>query len=79
VQGFTWDEQRKGGVFYRQFVDYATAAIGIYGAATGTPEATLLTIENDWAAVSSHYAPYTVYDQNYTHLPASNVYNTDLG
>ncbi len=43
VQGYAWDEQRKDGVFYPQFVSYATVAIGIYGAATGTSEATLLT------------------------------------
>ena len=78
-QGYAWDEQRKDGVFYPQFVSYATVAIGIYGAATGTSEATLLNIENVWAAVSSHYGPNTVYDPNYTHLPRINVDNTDLG
>jgi len=78
-QGGAWDAQRIGGKFHPEYVDYATVAIGLYGAANGFPKNELLSIQNAYAGLNSHYPPGTIMDKTYTHLPARNVANTDLG
>ena len=45
-------------------------SIGLYGAASGTSEATILQIENTYAGMNSQYPAGTVFDKTYTHLPA---------
>jgi hypothetical protein len=78
-QGGPWDAQRINGSFHAHFVDYATVIIGLYAAASGMTEDDILTIENAYAALFSHFQPGTVMDQIYTHLPFVNVFNTRLG
>jgi hypothetical protein len=79
VQNGAWDEQRFNGINYKNFVDYATVSIGLYAAASGTPEDTILKIEDIYAQLNSHYLADTQFDMTYTHLPERNVYNTTLG
>ncbi len=81
-QGGPWDEQRINGTFYPHFVDYATITIGLYGAASGTPESLVLEIENLYAWRNSQYKPTdptSFYDTTYTNIPRVNVFNTNLG
>jgi hypothetical protein len=78
-QGHEWDAQRIGGHFHPEFVDYATVAIGLYADAAGITENQILSIENNFALLESHYPPGTPMDSTYTHLPERNVANTDLG
>jgi len=78
-QGAPWDEQRVNGVPYSEFIDYATIAIGLYGAASGTSENEILGISNLYASFFSHYPKDTPMDPTYTHLPLSNVSDTMLG
>lgn len=72
------DEQRINGKWHREFVDYATIAIGLYGAASDTPATVLLTIQN-WYARTSQFDPDVTRDPLYTNLPETNVRNTLLG
>ena len=74
--GFAADQRR---LSIPQFVDYATVALGLYGAAAGIPIETLFTIQDNYAWIMSHYREGTVYDETYTHLPERNVGNTELG
>jgi|GEM_PF-6698224 hypothetical protein len=78
-QGGPWDAQRIGGKFHPDFVDYATVVIGLYAAASGMSRDDILTVENSYAALFSHYAAGTPMDPHYAHLPARNVANTQLG
>ncbi|HKO06589.1 MAG TPA: hypothetical protein VJ487_02665 [Alphaproteobacteria bacterium] len=78
-QGGPWDSQRIKGVSVPEFVDYATIAIGLYGAAAGIPIETLFAIQDNYAWIMSQYPKGTVYDETYTHLPERNVGNTELG
>ena len=78
-QGGPWDSQRIKGVPIPQFVDYATVALGLYGAAAGIPIQTLFIIQDYYAWFKSQYPEGTVYDETYTHLPERNVGNTELG
>ena len=78
-QGGAWDAQRIGGRFHAEFVDYATVAIGLYAASSGIRRGEILGIQNDYAAIHSHYPAGTLMDRTYTHLPARNVANTETG
>jgi hypothetical protein len=80
-QGGDWDVQRVGPdrVFIGQFVDFATVAIGLYGAQIGMSADQLLSMQDEYARQYSRFADDTVMDSKYTHLPARNVYNTYLG
>ena len=51
--GGPWDAQRVDGVPVRQYRDYATVAIGLYGAAAGIPLDEMLGQENEFACVFS--------------------------
>jgi hypothetical protein len=77
-QGGDLDAQRIGGELYQQYVDYATVAIGLYGAAAGIPEAVMLKAEDLYAAVKSDFGN-TQHDTTYTHLAERNVVNTKFG
>lgn len=78
-RGAAWDEQRKLGINYPEFVDYATIVIGLYAAAALMPEPPVLEIQ-ELTAQGSHYAQSTEFARPmYPHLPWSNVHNTDLG
>jgi hypothetical protein len=78
-----WDFQRAGSpdgsINHPEFIDASTVAIGIYNAAAGVTLSTILSIENAYAAAHSSYAPGTVMDSVYTHLPERNVQNTQIG
>jgi len=78
-QGGEWDAQRVGGKFHPEYVDYATVAIGLYAASSGMSRDEILRIQDAFAAVKSRFPPDSVMDETYTHLPARNVANTDLG
>ena len=78
-QGGDWDAQRIGGHFHGEFVDYATVAIGLYAASSGMKRADILDIQDSYAAARSRYQAGTLMDRTYTHLPARNVANTELG
>jgi len=79
-QGGAWDVQRVDTDVRPTpaFVDYATVAIGLYGAAQGIPEGAILSLENDYAGRYSNFGNVPM-DQKYTNLPARNVWNTRLG
>jgi len=74
----SWDAQRVGREYNSEFVDYATIAIGLYAASAGIPRNIILRIE-DYITRSSQYKENPKMDQTYTHLPTTNVWNTDLG
>jgi RHS repeat-associated protein len=79
-QGAAWDVQRVGSdrLPTRDFIDYATVGIGLYGAAAGIPANEILTYENTYAGWRSSFGGVTM-DSTYTNLPARNVFNTNLG
>jgi hypothetical protein len=77
-RGHPWDAQRINHTYHREFVNYATVAIGLYAAANGIPEKDILTAQN-LRAFDSHYASDVKMDGTYTNLPATNVENTHLG
>jgi RHS repeat-associated protein len=77
-RGGSWDLQRLSGDFDPRFIDSATILIGMYAASAGVTRGQILSIEND-VAKDSKYAAGTPMDSTYTHLPARNVTNTDIG
>lgn len=77
-RGGKWDLQRLSGNFDPRFIDSATILIGMYAASSHITRNQILDIENA-VAIGSHYAKGTVMDSTYTHLPARNVTNTDIG
>jgi hypothetical protein len=79
-QGGPWDLQRVGPdrTFVKDFTNYSTVAIGLYGAAAGIPLDTLLAIEDSYAASHSDFGS-AERDSKYTHLRAENVWNTRFG
>lgn len=77
-QGAPWDAQRVSGIVVRQYVDYATVAIGLYGAAAGMPIDRILTIQNEYAHDHPR-PPGQEMDETYRFLPKRNVANTRLG
>jgi hypothetical protein len=77
-RGGEWDLQRLSGKFDPRFVDSATILIGMYAASAGITRSQILSIEND-VAITSSYAKGTPMDSTFTHLPARNVTNTDIG
>lgn len=80
-QGGPWDVQRVGSdkLPTPAFVDYATIGIGLYGAAAGIPPNEMLTYENWYAGLNSHFDEKVERDSTYTNLPKRNVDNTKLG
>jgi len=82
-----WDEQRQvPGVFDSNFIDYATIVIGLYAAAAGISESTILNAQNVAAGVIHNpllggkpYPKKVPMDPTYTNLPARNVFNTETG
>lgn len=78
-QGGAWDAQRTGGKYHPDFVSDATINIGLYGAAAGIPQDQLLSVQNEYAALQSHFPTTRKMDPVYTHLPEQNVRNTQLG
>lgn len=77
-RGGKWDLQRLSGTFDVRFVDSATILIGMYAAAAGISRNDILGLEND-VAKGGKYGAGTQMDPIYTHLPARNVTNTDIG
>lgn len=78
-QTHAWDAQRVGGKYHEKYREYATVAIGLYGAAAGIPEPEILRLQDEYARFFSHFGPNTEFDNVYAHLPADNVQNTHLG
>jgi RHS repeat-associated protein len=77
-RGGKWDLQRQSGNFDQRYVDSATILIGIYAASASISRNKILRIEN-FIARNAIYAKGTQMDRTYTHLPESNVENTDIG
>jgi RHS repeat-associated protein len=77
-RGGKWDLQRLSGNFDPRFIDSATILIGMYAQSAGITRNQILDIEN-FVAIGSSYAKGTPMDSTYTHLPARNVTNTDIG
>ncbi len=77
-QGGPWDAQRANGQFLPQFRDYASVAIGLYGASAEIPVDLLLRIQNTYASNFSSFRGERM-DDVYTSLPRRNVDNTRLG
>ena len=78
-RGGAWDLQRlNGGTFEVKFRDSATIVIGIFAASAGIPYPVLMGIQNTYAMTSTWKAG-TAMDVVYTHLPALNVLNTQIG
>ncbi|MEI8326009.1 MAG: hypothetical protein WCH44_11715 [Betaproteobacteria bacterium] len=59
-------------------LDAATVAIGVYAASAEMSISGILSVQN-FVARNSVYAPGTVMDSTYTHLPARNITNTQVG
>lgn len=78
-QGGAWDAQRIGGIYHREFIDYATIAIGLYAAAAGIPEEKILEVEDIYAEIKSRFNKRDTFDSVYRVLPERNVQNTRLG
>ena len=78
-QGGAWDAQRVGGAFNKDFVAYATVAIGMYDAAAGHSLDSSLSVQDVYARLFSKFGDEQHMDQTYTHLRAANVWNTKLG
>lgn len=78
-QGGSLDAQRVNGVVVRQYVDYATVGLGLYGAAAGMSLEEMLDTENDYAFFFSRYTHGEDMDETYTKLPKRNVANTRIG
>ncbi len=77
-RGGRWDLQRLQGYFNPRYIDAATVAIGVYAASAEMSISDILSVQN-FVARNSVYAPGTVMDSTYTHLPARNVTNTQVG
>ncbi|MCK1383311.1 RHS repeat-associated core domain-containing protein [Bradyrhizobium sp. 21] len=79
-QGKSWDVQRvdTDRLPTPAFIDYATVGIGLFAAAAGIPEPTLLSVENNYAWAKSNFGNVQM-DATYKSLPARNVFNTKLG
>ena len=77
-RGAAWDAQRIGGQNRKEYVNYATIAIGLYAAAADISRTQILEIEN-LRARTSQFARDTTYDTVYPYLPVQNVKNTDTG
>ncbi len=77
-QGRAWDVQRIKGTSMHDFVNYATVAIGLYGAAAGIPIDDILVLEDIYAALRSDFGNVEM-DRTYSSLPVTNVKNTELG
>jgi hypothetical protein len=78
--GGPWDAQRVDGIPVRQYRDYATVAIGLYGAAAAIPLDEMLTQENEYACLRSRFRfDLEERDPVYSCLPKRNVENTKLG
>lgn len=77
-QAGPWDAQRLHGQFVREWVDYATIAIGLYAAAAGLSESEILGLQNSYAWVWSNFGSAPK-DRTYTNLAERNVRNTQLG
>ncbi len=77
-RGGPWDAQRVGRKNHKDFVDYATVAIGLYAAAAGIPKDDILWVEN-YVAKTSRFDTKEQFDKTFIHLPTRNVHNTDTG
>ena len=78
-QGHSWDAQRVKGTVVHEFIDYATVAIGLYGAAAGIPIEVMLEIENVYFRLRSTHEKDVQMNSKYTYLPETNVKDTELG
>ncbi|HUI17776.1 MAG TPA: hypothetical protein VL244_08940 [Alphaproteobacteria bacterium] len=78
-QGGAWDAQRIKGTVVHEFINYATVALGLYGAAAGIDIDSMLEIENIYFALQSTHRKGAEMDKTYTHLPETNVKDTELG
>lgn len=77
-RGLPWDAQRLDGEYFREWVDYATIAIGLYAAAAGLSEHQILIVQRIYASLFSDFGNATR-DQEYPNLPRRNVRNTRIG
>jgi hypothetical protein len=75
----SWDAQRVGGVNHKEFVDFATVAIGLYAAANGIPRAELLAAQDLTALLGSNFRDDKEMGSLLLFLPEVNVKNTNLG
>lgn len=74
-----WDAQRIGKQYHREFVAYASAALGLYAAALGLSQEEILEISNLYAWKNSTFKRDTEYDSDFSHLAKYNVENTKIG
>lgn len=77
-QGGAWDMQRFKGAYLPEFIDFATVAIGLFGAAANTSQTDILEWQDLYASINSKF-PNAIPDNTYTHLARRNVFNTKLG
>lgn len=78
-QSGAWDAQRVGGIFHKEFRDYATVAIGLYASAAGLSEDRILSLQNFYARQFSRFNKISTFNSKYQSLPQENIYNTDVG
>jgi hypothetical protein len=76
--GGQWDTQRLDGRFHREFRDFATIMIGLYGASVGVPEGVTLILQDKYAKWNSQFGDEPM-SSIYPHLPERNIWNTRLG
>lgn len=77
-QAGPWDAQRHDGRWVREWVDYATIAIGLYAAAVGLREGEILSLQNGYAYVFPDFGSAPK-DETYRSLAKPNVFNTRTG
>ena len=77
-QGGPLDFQRQNGAFNPAYVDFATIAIGITADAMHWKADATLDLENDYAALKSHFGNVPM-STIWPSLPQRNVYNTFMG
>ena len=79
-QGRAWDLQRQGpdNTVDQKFIDAATVALGLYGAAAGIYPHDLLMLQSYYALLNSDFGNKER-SRKYYPLPETNVENTRLG
>lgn len=70
--------QGGNGTYHADFVDFANVNIGLYSAAAGLSENSVLSIANGFASAFSNFGNQAR-DSTYTSLRQANVYDIKLG
>lgn len=78
VHGGEMDFQRRNGKFYKEYIDSATVAIGVFGAAMGWDIDKILQMQDFYGWAFSKFGNVPM-SEDWKHLPKRNVENTRTG